>query len=228
MRPGYPAKAVDYLVERLDLRPGRTVLDLAAGTGKLTRLLTPSGARIVAVEPLDGMRAELERAVPGVQALAGSAEAIPLDDASVDAVTVAQAFHWFRFAEAIPELRRVLRPGGALALLWNEWDSEDPRYAAVEQVIESLRAATPYPVEGWRDALIASSAFGPLEECRFPYEEELELEHAVQREATTSVVSALPAAEREEFLGRIREALRGFGEPVRFRGWTEVFVSEAV
>jgi SAM-dependent methyltransferase len=187
----------------------------------------PSGARVLAVEPLDGMRAELTRAVPGVDAFAGTAEAIPLEDASVDAVTVAQAFHWFR-AEAVPEFRRVLRRGGAVALVWNRWDPGDPRYVAVERIVESLRAGTPYQADGWREPLISSPLFGPLEERRFPWEEELELEHAVQREATTSVVAALPPPERDVFLGRIRETLRSFGEPVRWRCWTEVFVADAL
>src|SRR5579864_1054082 len=89
-RPDYPAPAIAWLVERLDLRPGRTVVDLAAGTGKLTRLLVPSGAEVIAVEPIAEMRAKIEN----LRVLEGTAEAIPLADASVDAVTVGQAFHW--------------------------------------------------------------------------------------------------------------------------------------
>src|SRR6266581_7894681 len=92
-RPDYPGPAIARIVERFDLRPGRTVLDLAAGTGKLTRLLAPSGASVVAVEPVREMRAELERRVPDVAALGGTAERIPMNDDDVDAVTVAQAFH---------------------------------------------------------------------------------------------------------------------------------------
>src|SRR5947208_10781774 len=102
-RPEYPPEAVAWLVDRLDLPPGRVVVDVAAGTGKLTRLLVPSGARVVAVEPLAEMRAQLEEAVPSVEALEGTAEALPLADDFADAVTVAAAFHWFRAAEALPE-----------------------------------------------------------------------------------------------------------------------------
>ena len=101
-RPEYPAEAVDWIAAKLDLRPGRTVLDLGAGTGKLTRALIPTGARVIAVEPGDAMRAELERAVPSALALRGSAEAIPLGDNTVDAITVGQAFHWFRHDERFP------------------------------------------------------------------------------------------------------------------------------
>ena len=109
-RPDYPAAAIAKIVERLGLRPGRTVLDLAAGTGKLTRLLAPSGANVIAVEPVHEMRAELERRVPGIAALAGTAERIPLTDGYVDAVTVGQAFHWFDADKALREIHRVLTP----------------------------------------------------------------------------------------------------------------------
>src|SRR4051812_14642008 len=109
-RPDYPAAAVAEIVERLDLRPGRTIVDLGAGTGKLTRLLVPSGARIIAVEPLDAMRAKLAMTAPSADAIAGTAEAIPLPDGSVDGVTCGQAFHWFDARRAFAELHRVVRP----------------------------------------------------------------------------------------------------------------------
>ena len=94
-RPGYPRGAVQWLWTELGLEPGRTVLDVAAGTGKLTRELVPSGATVIAVEPVPAMRAVLERVVPDARALDGTAEALPIDDATVDAITVASAFHWF-------------------------------------------------------------------------------------------------------------------------------------
>ncbi|HEX6699903.1 MAG TPA: class I SAM-dependent methyltransferase, partial [Gaiellaceae bacterium] len=182
----------------------------------------PSGASVIAVEPAAGMRAELERAVGGVEVRAGSAEAIPLPDASVDALTVAQAFHWFRFEEAIPEIRRVLRRGGALALLWNEWDPDDPAVAAVDAVVEPLRDPR-VRTRQWRTLLEATAHFGPVEQRRFPNDEELPLALAVQREATTSAVAALSEDERKRVLVRIREALEPFGDPVRLRCWTDVY-----
>jgi len=136
-RPGYPPAAVAYLVERLGLRPGRTVLDLGAGTGKLARLLAESGAHLVAVEPLAEMGALVP---PGIETLAGTAEKIPLPDAAVDAVTVAQAFHWFDEETAGAEIRRVLRPGGLLAVLSNRRNDSDPTTRAFGEILARHRA----------------------------------------------------------------------------------------
>ena len=125
-RPTYPSAAAARLERELDLRSGRVVLDLAAGTGKLTALLVGTRATVIAVEPVAEMRAALERALPSVTAYPGTAEAIPLDDSSVDAVTVGQAFHWFRGDEALAEIHRVLRPGGGLGIVFNSRDTTVP------------------------------------------------------------------------------------------------------
>ncbi len=118
-RPGWPEELLDEVVTELGLEPVAEVLDLGAGTGKLTRLLVPRFARVVAVEPDDAMRAVLEEVVPATKALAGRGEAIPLADGSVDAVFSAEAFHWFAGEESVAEIARVLRPRGALVILWN-------------------------------------------------------------------------------------------------------------
>jgi ubiquinone/menaquinone biosynthesis C-methylase UbiE len=115
-RPGYAPEAAAYLVRELDLRPGRVVVDVGAGTGKLARQLAPSGARVIALEPLAEMRALVPA---GIEVLDGRAEGIPLPDDAVDAVTVAQAFHWFDRETALREIERVLRPGGKLAIVRN-------------------------------------------------------------------------------------------------------------
>ena len=128
-RPGYPRAAVDFLA-RLRLGPGRTVVDLAAGTGKLTRLLLATGAEVVAVEPVAEMRAALPA---GARTVDGTAEAMPLTTASADAVAVAQAFHWFDGDAALAEIHRVLRPGGALALVWNRRRMDEPLNQAIQE-----------------------------------------------------------------------------------------------
>ena len=112
-RPSYPPEAVDWFVEHLRLSRGRRVADVAAGTGKLTRLLVPTGAALLAVEPVAGMRATFRRLLPEIPLVAGTAEAMPFADASLDAITVAQAWHWFDHERATAEAARVLRRGAA-------------------------------------------------------------------------------------------------------------------
>lgn len=148
--------------ERLGLEPGKTVLDVGAGTGKLTRAMTPIGARMVALEPVAEMRAVLERQVPEVEALAGRAEEIPLQGGSVDAIVAGQAFHWFHGQAALQEFHRVLRPGGRLGLIWNRRGGAQPLQQAIDAVIERYRGATPaYHSDAWRDAVQESSLLAP-------------------------------------------------------------------
>jgi ubiquinone/menaquinone biosynthesis C-methylase UbiE len=221
-RPGYPGEAVAWVAERLGIGPGRDVLDLAAGTGKLTRQLVPLGARIVAVEPIDAMRVELERAVPGVEALAGTAEAIPLPDGSVDAVTCAQAFHWFRPDDAVSEIRRVLRTGGGLALLWNGRDLQDPKHARVDELLAPHRREFPGGEEHWRSVL------GPLELRTWRYSQTLTLDEYVDRVASTSFVGAMSPDRRRKFLDEVRAAMSPFAEPLELRYLTDVYVCESL
>ena len=135
-RPSYPAAAIDVLRTEAGVGPGSRVCDLAAGTGKLTRLLVSTGADVVAVEPVAGMRDQLREVLPEIDVLDGTAESIPLDDSSLDAVTVAQAFHWFKFDVALAEIQRVLRPGGSLAILFNQRDERVPWVKTWNDVIE--------------------------------------------------------------------------------------------
>lgn len=207
-RPGYPAKAISRLAEELQLRPGRVVLDLAAGTGKLTAHFVETGAEVVAVEPVDEMRAVLERELPGVRALAGTAEAIPLDASSVDAVTVGQAFHWFRGDEALAEIHRVLRPGGGLGLVWNVRDTSVPWVARLTEIMEPHRGDAPRHRTGaWRKALERSALFGPLSHEEVSHVHRLTPEGVVARVASVSFIAALPQREREAVLAEVRDLL---------------------
>lgn len=153
-RPTYPPALLDVL----PLDADAVVLDLGAGTGKLTRVLAERYGEVTAVEPLANMRAMLERVVPGVTALPGSAERIPLDDGSVDGVFVAQAFHWFDKPVALPEIARVLRPGGVFAIVWNEGNDElpDPRPPEFLRELQVLQEAVLHRWEDeprWEDLL---------------------------------------------------------------------------
>jgi SAM-dependent methyltransferase len=137
------------------------VLDLAAGTGKLTRVLARRYERVIAVEPLAALRAIVEREAPAAEALEGRAEAIPLADAEVDAVFVAQAFHWFANDDAVAEIGRVLRPGGVLAILSNETVPPVPLPDAYRRRLEELGGKRPPAAPGWRET-IARGPFGEL------------------------------------------------------------------
>jgi len=213
-RPGYPAAAVAAIVERLDLRAGRTVLDLAAGTGKLTRMLVPRGATVLAVEPIPEMREELERRVPGVGVLAGTAEQIPLDDDSADAVTVASAFHWFDSERALRDIRRVLRPGGGLALIWNARDERDALQAELSAIVGPLReAGTPdRRKRNWKTLLAESGLFERTERLLFPHVQQIDEQGVVDRVLSISFIAASPADVRADVERRVRAAAVGATE----------------
>jgi SAM-dependent methyltransferase len=207
-RPGYPPAAVERLCEAAGIGPGRAVLDLAAGTGKLTRLLVPTGAEVVAVEPVEQMRAALARALPEATALAGTAEDLPLPDDSVDAVVAGSAFHWFRGDEALEEVHRVLRPGGRLGLLWNVREESVRWVAELTAIMEPYRGAAPgYRSGAWQEAFARTALFTPLRREEFGHVHRLEPEAVVARVASVSFVAALPESDRATVLARVRALL---------------------
>jgi ubiquinone/menaquinone biosynthesis C-methylase UbiE len=142
-RPEFPAAAIDWLVEHLQITSSTRLLDLAAGTGRSTRPLYEHTHEIVAVEPVLEMREVLQASLPGVEVLDGTAEHIPLPDASVGAVVVAQAFHWFDAVPALAEISRVLVPEGRLGLAWHSPDRSDPLQRAFRAIVEQNRQGAP-------------------------------------------------------------------------------------
>ena len=211
-RPGWPAEAIADLVERF---AARTVLDLAAGTGKLTEVLADVAPEVVAVEPVEGMRRVLAR-LPGVRVLDGTAEAIPLPDASVDAVFVAEAFHWFDLARAPAEIARVLRPGGGLAVLWNlpgedgvPWFDEIVALVMEHRLEESGR--TGHDAVPWREALEAEPRLGPLQDEEVVHEHHTDRDRIVDQIASFSSIGALPPDRRATALAAVGDVLDRHG-----------------
>jgi SAM-dependent methyltransferase len=214
-RPDYPPEAVEALAAALALGPGTTTVDLGAGTGKLTRLLVPTGSTVVAVEPLAGRRAELARAVPGVEIREGTAQALPLGDATVDAVVAAQAFHWFADGDALAEIHRVLRPGGGLGLVWNVHDQSVPWVARFSEVLEPHAAAIPRHRSGaWREVLEASGLFTDLEERRFRHAQVVDPVSIRDRVGSISFVAVLPEPERQALLAEVAALVESQPPPV--------------
>jgi 8-oxo-dGTP pyrophosphatase MutT (NUDIX family)/SAM-dependent methyltransferase len=190
-RPGYPAEAVEWLVGD---QPAR-VLDLGAGTGKLTRALVVAGHDVTAVEPSEPMLAELRSALPGVDARVGSAEAIPADDASFDVVIVAQAFHWFDKSVAVPEIARVLCPGGRFALVWNLRDESEPWVRAIWSVI-----APDEPRVILHAELPNGAPLSPMENATFAHSQRVDRETVLGLALSRSYVASAPPERQAELL----------------------------
>lgn len=222
-RPEYPEAALRWATERLELAPGARVLDVGAGTGKLTRGLVAAGFDAVAVEPGAGMLEQLRRAVPAAEAHEAPAEELPLPDASVDAAFAGQAYHWFDRERALPELHRVLRPAGGLALLWNWWDERDPLqcelgelvgYAGHEPFAEGELPAAPWFEEAGRTVVESGGDSSP--------------EELVGHLATASGFLVAEPDEREERLGAVRELAARYGERFPLPRLTYVFAFRRV
>jgi SAM-dependent methyltransferase len=205
-RPSYPDEVLDLLPVATDA----TVLDLGAGTGKLTRVLARRYAHVIAVEPLDGMRGILERVVPDVEALAGTAEQIPLADASVDAVFVALAFHLFDHDRAVPEIARVLRPGGVLALVWNGPDESrrNPLPPAYLDYLRELRRerSTLDETPPWRE-LIAVGPFGEPQEGAVAHDHVLDRAGQLDNARSVSWIASRDDDDKARVLSRLGELL---------------------
>lgn len=213
-RPGYPDEALEILQTEVGIGERTRVLDLAAGTGKLTRRLVELRAEVVAVEPVDGMRAQLQAVLPEVETLDGTSEAIPVPDASVDVVTVAQAFHWFDADLALAEIARVLRPGGRVAILWNERDERTPWVAEMSRIIRwHERTVSRYQHVAWAAVVARAGRFTPLEEHTVPWEQPMTRDLLADRVRSISYIATMPAAERERLAAAVVDLVRRLPEP---------------
>ncbi len=207
-RPAYSAEAVARLVGELAIGPASRVVDLAAGTGKLTRMLAPTGASIVAVEPVEGMRRQLVHLLPEVEILNGTAEAMPIADGSIDAVTVGQAFHWFDGDRALPEIHRVLRRGGGLGLIWQARDPVRPWIERLNEIIDRADDGHPrFRTGAWRAAFERSGLFEPLESADYRTVQRGGIELFVDRVASISYVAAMPDDRRAAVLDEVNRLL---------------------
>jgi SAM-dependent methyltransferase len=215
-RPEYPAEAVDWLLPA----GAKTVLDLGAGTGKLTRALTARGLEVFAVDPSPRMLEQLRAAVPGATASQGTAEDIPLADASVDAIVVGQAWHWVNQDLALPAAARVLRPGGTLGLVWNIRDEREPW---VERLTTVMHQA-----EG--EAFIASGSirqgpFGPIETATFEWSRDFTREEMFDLVNSRSYVITATPEERERILGGVSDLLDSDPDVGGRSSWTMPYVT---
>lgn len=199
-RPSYPAEAVSWIVSQFP--PSPVVLDLAAGTGIFTALLADHAARLIAIEPVESMRAKITSAT---EVLDGTAESLPLPDASVDVVTVAQAFHWFRFDEALAEIGRVLRPGGLLVLIWNRRD-ESVRWVDRMSEIIKWRAhqISEYDRIDWPAVIGRSGLYRPVSHRTFSWSHAMDRDGLAERVRSVSYIAAMPSEEREALVADVQ------------------------
>lgn len=201
----YEATRSTYPEEILDLLPltaEATVLDLGAGTGKLTRTLVTRYARVIAVEPLDNMRAILERVVPEAESHAGTAEQIPLADASVDGVFAGQAFHWFKNDEAVAEIARVLRPGGVLCAVWNSGEEGSNIPKAYDDYLARLQAPSLERVRSGPTVaeLLGRAPFGPAHEEKVHHEVTRDRDAQLGLASSVSWIASRPDDERAQIM----------------------------
>lgn len=232
-RPSYPDDALSFIVNELAIGPQSTVVELGAGTGKFTDLLVFTDATIVAVEPVPAMREALARNCPTVTVLDGTAEAIPVGDASADALVAAQAFHWFDGERALPEIHRVLREGARLGLIWNVRDEASDWSERLTAIFDRLSGpdAPRYKHGTWRQAFESTDLFGPLHHWVAYHVHHVSRQAFIDRVMSVSYVASAPVDEREQVLAEVAgllesdPELRGRDELVMpYR--TDVYVCE--
>ncbi|MFQ6592307.1 MULTISPECIES: class I SAM-dependent methyltransferase [Pseudomonas] len=204
-RPDYPRQLIGWLGEALGVEPQSTVIDLGAGTGKFTRLLSTLTPALIAVEPIAAMAAQLIRSLPDVRLVEGTAESIPLGDATADAVVCAQAFHWFATQAALAQIHRVLKPGGRLGLVWNVRDESVDWVAAISAIITPYEGDTPrFHTGRWREAFTGKYFSAPELTC-FPYQHVGSPQEVIMdRFLSVSFIAALPDAEKAKVRAQLQ------------------------
>jgi SAM-dependent methyltransferase len=232
-RPSYPLAALAALADALPLEAGRTVVDLGAGTGKFTRLLALTGAEVLAVEPVKEMRERLAELLPGVAVNAGTAEASGLPGGCADAVVAAQSWHWFEETAALAEVERLLRPGGALVLVWNTFDTSVPwmrdfqdiyfRLAPRDLPSPPLAAGLgePDPSAHWRKGFESRPGWGPIEERHWPNPHSTTVADIVERMMSSSHIAVLDAPAQARVRAEV-EAVLGAHDATRVGGAIEM------
>lgn len=211
-RPRYPASVAEALVDQLGLQAGAPVLELGAGTGQLSEALLAAGLELTAVEPLEATRELLARAIGSERVRAGRAEEIPLAEESVRAVLAADAFHWFDERHAMPEIRRVLAPGGGVAILRTAPAIDKPWSRELGEIINEMRPDHPaFNARSPAAALEEDPAFGPVQETTLTSQRELDREALIALVGTFSWVATLPEDDRESMLARVGELLDAHG-----------------
>ena len=222
-RPGYSNEATDHLMRAMGIGPTTRVLDIGAGTGKLTRVLVAAGACVVASEPSASMRTTFADLLPATPQVGATAEHLPFADGSFDAITVAQAFHWFDAPRALAECARILSSGGGLALVWNERDESDPVVAELTR-LSKWDVHQPYPVGmDFGSVIDASRAFGPVARTLFRFTQKLDRETFVEQVESRSYIAALPEKRRRAILDDVAALAAGLEEPILLPYIADIF-----
>jgi SAM-dependent methyltransferase len=229
LRPGYAAEAVTWVIERGSIGSGSLVVDLAAGTGQLSRHLAATDVELIAVEPASNMRAVLAERLPAVRVVDAMAEALPIADGAVGAVVVGNAFHHFDRAAAFAEVRRVLRSGGVMALFW-AWPLEEeqmviPQIREIIDLVETTRGAASSiaaAYRSWEDHPAREQGFGPFERREFPLTHVVPSRRLADLYATSSDLASLPEEVRVELFERIRFIATSLPQTLRLPSRTVV------
>jgi SAM-dependent methyltransferase len=208
-RPGFPPASLDWLQQDLAIGPGQRVVEVGAGTGKFTRLLTQTGADVLAVDPVAPMLEQLAAEQPRVKTLLARAQELPLANESADAVICAQSFHWFATNDALREIRRILKPGGVLGLIWNVRDESVDWVAALTRIMSPHEGDAPRYYKGeWR-AVFPMEGFSPFEERHVNHAHTGSPEQViVDRVTSVSFIAALPAQTRNQVVEQLRALIR--------------------